>query len=774
MAAWSDYGIGYKKNNSNSGLSDLFNPYSEVIDTFEDTADKIRDSFNSRNTYFNDAQSNSDLLSKIKGYNRIETINNKITTSDLASGYWESNLLSPVGKGISLGSGLGWPGLLAGLFGGAIAGVGNVFLKDKQTEDAVNNIEEIRKDVNTDILAQNEFEQQLFDTTKQRVANNMNRQAWSNMSVSAALGGPLHSYGADWRTGITEINNGGLHEQNPYEGVPFGVASDGQPNLVEEGEVIWNDYAFSNRLKAPKDLKKEYKFGGNITTFADIARTMKERYEERPNDPIAKRTLNDFMTKLAQTQEIIRQNIAMKERYKQSENLASLFADGGPIHIAKNKRGTFTAAATKHNMGVQEFASHVLANKDNFSPAMVKKANFAKNASKWKHALGGHLHWDGDWLDNPDFPIITLNPPAYFKANNNPIENNEIIMGNGDYSNFIWKDKDNRLYPDTYNDEKAISLIGPNNAWVTATRIPGDKEYRPWMGALYTEIPTLNDLNKGKREPEQLAKLTENNTVPLNYDTDKAFKKYTKYEPETKSKTNGWNAAGMAMRLASALGPALGALSAAWTKPKYEWSNELRDEAARLANTMSDISYNPIGQYLAYRPLDRNYYLNRLDSQISANRRAIRDLSGGNRAAALAAMNASDMAALDKYGQLARAGEEYNQAQRERVAAFNRDTDKFNSTMDLEAQKANASIKEARAKMQLQALMQALGWNRQDDMLHSSTLAANLSQLFNNIGGIGTEMMNREQQKALIESGAFGTMNDLMNALAFIQQNQTT
>lgn len=59
--------------------------------------------------------------------------------------------------------------------------------------------------------------------------------------------------------------------------------------------------------------------------------------------------------------------------------------NGSSIHIAPSKRGTFTAAATKHGMGVQEFASRVLRNKDNYSPAMVKKANFARNASKWNH-----------------------------------------------------------------------------------------------------------------------------------------------------------------------------------------------------------------------------------------------------------------------------------------------------------------------------------------------------------------------------------------------------
>lgn len=61
----------------------------------------------------------------------------------------------------------------------------------------------------------------------------------------------------------------------------------------------------------------------------------------------------------------------------------------GGIYIKPSKRGTFTAAAKKHGMSVQGFASKVLANKENYSSAMVKKANFAKNASKWKHLYGG-------------------------------------------------------------------------------------------------------------------------------------------------------------------------------------------------------------------------------------------------------------------------------------------------------------------------------------------------------------------------------------------------
>lgn len=60
-------------------------------------------------------------------------------------------------------------------------------------------------------------------------------------------------------------------------------------------------------------------------------------------------------------------------------------AEGGPIHIKPSKKGTFTAAASKHGMGVQEFASKVLSHPEDYSLTMRKKANFARNASKWKH-----------------------------------------------------------------------------------------------------------------------------------------------------------------------------------------------------------------------------------------------------------------------------------------------------------------------------------------------------------------------------------------------------
>lgn len=59
------------------------------------------------------------------------------------------------------------------------------------------------------------------------------------------------------------------------------------------------------------------------------------------------------------------------------------------IKIKKANVGKFTQWASAHGMGVQEAARHVMANKEDYSSTIVKRANFAKNAAGWKHQYGG-------------------------------------------------------------------------------------------------------------------------------------------------------------------------------------------------------------------------------------------------------------------------------------------------------------------------------------------------------------------------------------------------
>jgi uncharacterized damage-inducible protein DinB len=58
-----------------------------------------------------------------------------------------------------------------------------------------------------------------------------------------------------------------------------------------------------------------------------------------------------------------------------------MYKNGG-IYIDPEKKGTFKAQATRMGMSVQKAAAHILANKEDYSTAMVKKANFARNFAK--------------------------------------------------------------------------------------------------------------------------------------------------------------------------------------------------------------------------------------------------------------------------------------------------------------------------------------------------------------------------------------------------------
>ena len=119
-----------------------------------------------------------------------------------------------------------------------------------------------------------------------------------------AYGGGMHNHGADWSNGSTHIDAGGSHEENPNEGVQIGTDREGVPNLVEEGEVIYNDYVYSNRIKMDNAAKERFHINRKRDiTYAEMAKKLEKESEERPNDPISKRSLDTQMAQLAEEQE---------------------------------------------------------------------------------------------------------------------------------------------------------------------------------------------------------------------------------------------------------------------------------------------------------------------------------------------------------------------------------------------------------------------------------------------------------------------------------------
>lgn len=283
-----------------------------------------------------------------------------------------SGALSGASAGVAAGP---W-GALAGGIAGLAGGLFGASDRNRQREEA-------NRRVSQAIMAQNILLSQ--------------KEAQDALANIVAFGGWVGTHGGDYPTGFSEFNEGGSHESNINGGIPQGVDPNGNSNLVEEGETKWDDYVFSKRLKVPKGFGKAYDLGRvDKKSYADASKKLSKESEERPFDPISKRGRDAMLGRLQQAQEaqksIDKADEAMNEIFDLNELGDILYAEGGSIHIQPSKRGTFTAAAKKHGKGVQEFARQVLANKDNYSSAMVKKANFARN-------FGGKKA-DGGWLQN--------------------------------------------------------------------------------------------------------------------------------------------------------------------------------------------------------------------------------------------------------------------------------------------------------------------------------------------------------------------------------------
>lgn len=76
--------------------------------------------------------------------------------------------------------------------------------------------------------------------------------------------------------------------------------------------------------------------------------------------------------------------------FKRGGRLVPKHKKGSRIHIKKENEGKFTASAKAAGQSVQEHARSVL-NNPNATPLQKKRANFARNAAKWKHLKGGKI-----------------------------------------------------------------------------------------------------------------------------------------------------------------------------------------------------------------------------------------------------------------------------------------------------------------------------------------------------------------------------------------------
>lgn len=433
----------------------------------------------------------------------------------------------------------------------------------------------------------------------------LNARKWKH-----AFGGSLLTNGAEWNNGLTIVGNGGTHEENPMEGVQMGMDAQGVPNLVEEGEVIFDDYVFSDRMNVPNSMRSSLGLSkGKDLTFAKAAEKLSKEAEERPNDPISERGLISSMVKLQQAQELIREQEQMKKEGK-------------------------------------------------------------------KYAHGGRM---GTLFDGMGEQPQSLNPYERFMS--------------------------------TYGQSPFTTIP----SYVAA---PDDNELLDVARVYNNEAP----LGTGTSMVAKSARgIIDNSTIDNLYSTSKK-------KPNTL--TN--------LRYAPVLGAAIGLGQNLFSKPDYSGADTILNAANQMGN-YTPTSYTPIGDYIQYNPLDRNYFTNKLNAQSGAARRAIVNQSAGNRAAALAGLVASDYNAQSRLGDFVRQAEEYNQGQRERVAAFNRGTNQVNAEMGLKSAMANQEAALKAKSGRLSGMAQAIAMRDAIDARRGSAISANLTNFFNSLGDIGRE-----------------------------------
>lgn len=551
-----------------------------------------------------------------------------------------------------------------------------------------------------------------------------------------AFGGDLNTYGGTYNGGLEYIDNGGTHEQNPFNGVPMGTDRNGTPNLVEEGETIWNDYVFSNRLKVPETLTDKYKLSKDIT-FAEASKKLGKEIEETPNDPISKRTFNSFMQDLQQSQEEVK---AKKE-------------------LAKAKR-QFNKLSPQEQLGI---LNGTPVQEDN---TMLSNPNEIVSNEPQQFDDGGWM-FDNMWEGAPEYQNSYLkgNIPYYQGKVSSKGYSVKDIEGTDNYKNFTkyaltlpdnhnyWQTLSNKTGKDvTYLKNNYERLRNDGKlGWVHRT--PKFNNISTQADTPFTIYQPLDTL--GNQKPFNMLSpygmgYSANDIVPFsdrvdaNGNTVIDLKNKEFISTDTKKKTNNKEDNGLLptwMRYAPIVGSAIGAASSLLSKPD-ESSADAILTAAREAGQYTPISFNPIGDYIQYNPFDRDYYINKLNAESGAARRAIINQASGNRGNAMAGILAADYNAQNQLGALARQAEEYNLAQRQKVAEFNRGTNMFNTEGMFKADTANQAAKMQARSTLLQGTMQAERLRQAARQQLAVERSANLTNLFNNIGNIGRENMN--------------------------------
>lgn len=739
---------------------------------------------------------------------------------------------------------------------------------------------------------------------KNKAADNKNKvtgTVFDNMPSSQgifALGGDMQTNGADFTDGLTMIDAGGSHEENPYQGVQVGISRDnGQPNLVEEGETIFDDYVFSKRIKADKETKAKFHVGKKTDiSYADLSKKLEKESLERPNDPISQNGLRKQLHDLAdeqerqkgemkekemqdafdrlppeQQQEIMRQ-VAMEQQpqegqqpeevqqdeeqqaqqqgseelmqqeqqpQEEEEGIEQINACGGKMNRFDKggdmKRAIyglldkvytdsdFAKWAKENKVDAITDWENVLKNeqlmaaiaKANPAVADVIKRGYDFGAYKpsknkgltfdFKHGgwgLEDYNAWNGStdaaWqeavkkglvkkgMNSEEIGKALSQTDAYKKGSDwlkadegNRLAYLQLILNSEDApkaardyaARYVdkngWKKDAKRDYQTIFEDPNGTGVRNthPGTYWKTPIEMLRDKKN---MNLVVNDDGTVEeivgDVPKGWNGVGSYTWQDDKNDYSYNYykrkssdssdtgSSSDAKKKDAKYVP---IHNPTWG------RYAGLFGPVAGLGLQAMGVGKPDYSKV--DASLDIANGSPAMAhYQPIGNYLDYKPMDIWYEQNRMNANSRATDRAIMNNATpvGTKMAGLLANGYNSQTAS---GDLYRKALEYNDAQKQRVAEFNRGTDMFNAQAANQASATNAQIANNNRQLRAQMAMEAARQRMAADAAWNQGIYGNVQGIFKGLSDWGKENAQHNMIADMAADGLFGTMSDKQN-----------
>ncbi len=654
---------------------------------------------------------------------------------------------SGAAKGAKIGSNFGpWGmaiGAIAGGVGGAVSKLfgnqrakrrlaalnkairyGNMS-KDQQVQDSVNNMVTMN---NNKMFARMEANGGWHDVVSRYNAG-LHYFADGGKIESSDSQGKISQSKDDW-PGITEINAGGSHEENPNGGVLQGIAPDGAPNLVEQGEVKISDitgggnqYVLSARIVITPDMAQQFGIDSKLVglTYADGFKKAYSQYKERQGNPEVRNEVASLISKFQQAQDAEK---AQREAQMQMAVMQSMTPDQQQMMAQMAEQEAQAQAQAEQQAQAQQAAQM---GQDPMAQQQMTQQ--------------GGMPQEGMEQMSPE-AMQGQQPMSEAEAQ-------QMMMLGGGQQPMMANGGRFRTKARRYDDGGPISSVLPTLPTSTSLAIPSSLESRFPSQQQYPSLPLFLQKIYERLHSQRTA----DPTMPVATQTptvaDVADDDATIAGNERARLYDDLGVDSLRRRAKLDKAPVIAGMYS-WLRSKdYMQDADKYNRIIREGMNRSMVSPERLGGYYRPRYVDPNFNNAALSSSSAQALRNAATLTNGNRAAAAAVQSSIfDRAARARGEQLFQAQLE-NEKARAQAAQMNNAIDQTNAQMRMQASADNAN-----------RIYNAYGLMEQNTAgvdQYNKTMKHNLYQnVANLMGKYGVDARNRMTAAVMAGNGLFG------------------